>query len=56
MHRPVSTLLLVLALASFVLGNIATIAYFWGAALLLVALTGFGAVLLARSRSRSRTH
>jgi hypothetical protein len=39
----VSTGLLVLALASLALGTIATVAFFWGAALLLAALIGFAA-------------
>ena len=50
----VSTGLLVLALASFALGTIATIAFFWGAVLLLAALVGFAAVWLDRIRTKSR--
>jgi hypothetical protein len=47
----VSTGLLMLALASFALGTIATVAFFWGGALLLAALAGFAAVGLARIRA-----
>jgi hypothetical protein len=48
-----STALLVLALASFAFGTIATVAYFWGGALLLAAVVGFGTGIAAR-RERAR--
>jgi hypothetical protein len=38
----ISTALLLLALASFAFGTIATVAFFWGGILLLAALVGFG--------------
>jgi hypothetical protein len=47
----VSTGLLMLALASFAFGTIATVAFFWGGALLIAALAGFAAVWLARIRA-----
>jgi hypothetical protein len=47
----VSTGLLMLALASFAFGTIATVAFFWGGALLLAAVAGFAAVGLAHIRA-----
>lgn len=44
----ISTALLVLAIASFALGTIATIAFFWGGFLLIGALAGFLAAWLRR--------
>jgi hypothetical protein len=49
-----STGLLVLALASFALGTIATIAFVWGSFLLLAAAFGFSAAWLGRRSSESR--
>jgi hypothetical protein len=47
----VSTAVLVLALASFALGTIATVAFVWGGILLFIALVGFGSAV-ATSRAR----
>lgn len=49
----VSTGLLMLALASFALGTIATVAFVWGGLLLVGALIGFGLALSERKRSNS---
>ena len=49
----VSTGLLILALASFALGTIATVAFVWGGLLLLGALIGLGVAWSDRKRSNA---
>jgi hypothetical protein len=50
-----STGLLVLALASFALGTIATVAFVWGGVLVVAAAIGFIAAWLGRGKSEPHT-